>query len=103
MNPDVIAALAQPIAALCSFGAVTVIALMCFPSIRGAIVERMRQRTLRHADATDIVAQLATLRGEVYALREELAQTTRLLGSPNARPEGSSLPAGRQDRLPRET
>ena len=54
MNPDVIAAFAQPIAAVCSFGAVTVIALMCFPSFRAAIVERMRQRTLRHADATDI-------------------------------------------------
>jgi hypothetical protein len=58
-------------------GATTFLGLMCFPSIRAALVERIRQRALRQSDATDLGAQLAALRGEVYALRTELAQAPR--------------------------
>jgi hypothetical protein len=60
--------------AISGIGAVTFLCSLCFPSFRAVIVERMRQRTLRHADATDLGAQIAALRGEVYALRSELAQ-----------------------------
>jgi hypothetical protein len=60
--------------AISGIGAVTFLCSLCFPSLRAVIVERIRQRTLRHADATDLGAQIATLRGEVYALRSELAQ-----------------------------
>lgn len=60
--------------AISAIGAVTFLCSLCFPSFRAVIVERMRQRTLRHADATDLGAQIAALRGEVYALRSEIAQ-----------------------------
>ncbi len=60
--------------AISGIGAVTFLGSLCFPSLRAVIVERIRQRNLRHADATDLGAQIATLRGEVYALRSELAQ-----------------------------
>jgi len=100
MNPGVIEALAQVVAAVLGLGGATFFALMCFPSFRGAVVERMRQRTLRHADATDVVAQLAALRGEVYALRAELAEATGPLKALKDHPEALSLPAGRPGRAP---
>jgi hypothetical protein len=100
MNPGVVNAVAGLVAAVLGLGGMALFSLMCFPSFRGAVVERMRLRTLRHADATDIVAQLAALRGEVYALRTELAQATHAPGSLNARPEALSLPAGGQGRSP---
>jgi hypothetical protein len=98
MDPGVVDAVAGLVAAVLGLGGLTLFSLMCFPSFRGALVERMRQRTLGHADSADIVAQLAALRGEVYALRTELAQATRAPGSLSARPEGLSLPAGGQGR-----
>jgi hypothetical protein len=98
MNPDVIEALAGLAAAVLGMGGLAFFSLMCFPSFRGAIVERMRQRTLRHADATDVAAQLAALRGEVYALRAELAQGARPVGALSDHAEDLSLAAGRQGR-----
>jgi hypothetical protein len=61
----------------CGIGATTFLGLMCFPSIRSAFVERLRQRSLRRADTAEVTDQLAALRGEVYALRAELAQAPR--------------------------
>ena len=60
--------------AISAIGAATFLGSLCFPSLREAIVERIHQRTLRHADATELGAQIAALRGEVYALRSELSQ-----------------------------
>jgi hypothetical protein len=100
MNPAVIEAFAGLAAAVLGLGGLGFVSLMCFPSFRGAIVERMRQRTLRQADATDVAAQLAALRGEVYALRAELAQGARPVGALKDQREEPSLPAGRQGRLP---
>jgi hypothetical protein len=100
MSPAVIESIANALGAMVGLGGVTFFSLMCFPSFRAAIVERMRQRTLRHAEATDVVAQLALLRGEVYALRTELAQAVRPPGSLQDRPEGVPLPAGQPPRLP---
>jgi hypothetical protein len=54
-----------------------VLGSQCFPAIRTGFVERLRQRSLRHADTVDVTDQLAALRGEVYALRAELAQAPR--------------------------
>ncbi len=95
-DPGTIAMWSELIGPIVGMGACTFFGLMCFPSIREAVVERFRHRTLRHAEAADIVGQLAQLRGEVYALRSELAQATRGLpptngsvpisaGSPQAR------------------
>jgi len=67
--------------------------LICFPSIRAAFVERIRSRGLRHAEATDVVAQLNALRGEVYALRSELAQVSHAVGAGS--PPNHALPSGR--------
>lgn len=78
-------------------GAATFLGFMCFPSARAAFVERIRQRTLRHGDATDVVAQLAALRGEVYALRTELAQVARALpAGPPAASAGAPSSVARQ-------
>jgi hypothetical protein len=66
--------------------------LVCFPSIRAAFVERLRSRTLRHGEATDVVAQLNALRGEVYALRVEIAQVSHAVGAPP--PPNAALPSG---------
>ncbi len=82
-DPQTIAMWSELIGPIVGMGACTFFGLMCFPSIRGAFVERFRQRTLRHSDAIDIVAQIAQLRGEVYALRSELAQATRALPPAN--------------------
>ena len=76
-DPGTIAMWAALIGPIFGMGACTFFGLMCFPSIRGAFVERIRQRTLRHSDTTEIVTQIAQLRGEVYALRSELAQANR--------------------------
>jgi hypothetical protein len=81
--------LAQVIAAVTVPAWFAGIAALCFPSIRSAVADRIRQRTLRHAEATDVVAQLAVLRGEVYALRVELAQTTQALRSGNEAKDGA--------------
>jgi hypothetical protein len=64
--------------------------LLSFRPIREALLERLRDRRVRHADLTEIgaqlavlradtTAQMAALRGEVYALRTEIAQATRVL------------------------
>jgi hypothetical protein len=93
MDPSVIGELTGLMAVVLGVGGTTLFALMCFPSIRDAFVERLRHRGVRHADATDIVAQLASLRGEVYALRTELAQVSRSLPAGTERREGLALPA----------
>jgi hypothetical protein len=69
--------------------------LICFPSIRAAFAERLRSRALRHADATDVVSQLSALRGEVYALRVELAEVKRAVGA-GPSPHDPALPPGRE-------
>ena len=92
MDPAAIAAWTALIGPIIGMGAATFFGLMCFPTFRAAFVERMRQRTLRHSEATDIVAQIAQLRGEVYALRAELAQATRALPPGNGNAPVSSSP-----------
>ena len=97
MGPGSFAVIGAAIVPLFGVGLFTAFGLMCFPSIRGAVVERFRHRTLRHAEATDIVAQLAALRGEVYALRSELARATQGLPPGGAPPQlGAGSP---QDRI----
>jgi hypothetical protein len=99
MDPAVLNGIAEIVVPSLAVVCFTVFGLMCFPSVRAALAERGRQRSLRHADATDVVAQLAALRGEVYALRAELAQQTHLLsgGQP---PRDGLAAAGGRDRLP---
>ncbi len=89
-DPQTIAMWSELIGPIVALGCSTFFGLMCFPSIRAAFVERLRQRTLRHSDAVDIVAQIAQLRGEVYALRSELAQATRALPPANGAVPASS-------------
>jgi hypothetical protein len=54
-------------------------AALCFPSIRNGVSDWLSNRGLRNADAEHVSAELAALRGEVYALRAELATVTRAL------------------------
>jgi hypothetical protein len=54
-------------------------AALCFPSIRGGVSDWLSNRGLRNADAEHVTAELAALRGEVYALRSELATVARAL------------------------
>jgi hypothetical protein len=61
-----------------SGGAVFTLVALLFPSIRGAVADRLRHRGLRDADAVVMAAQLQALRGEVNALRTELAERDRL-------------------------
>lgn len=90
MGPGTLAVIGATVVPLVGVGIFACFGLMCFPSIRGAVLERFRQRTLRHADTADIVAQIAALRGEVYALRSELARATGALPSGSADPQISS-------------
>lgn len=83
MDPGSLAVIGAVVGPIVGVGTVTFFGLMCFPSVRAAVVERLRQRSLRHGDAADIAAQLAALRGEVYALRTELAKATQTLASGN--------------------
>jgi len=66
---------------------------LCFPSVRGALVERLRHRGLRDADAVTLGVQLQALRGEVSALRSEIAERDRLIPRhpPSGRIEGPSV------------
>ena len=57
----------------------TGLVMLCFPSIRAAFVERVRPKAMNRTDAAELAAQLAALRGEVYALRNELAQAVGAL------------------------
>jgi hypothetical protein len=98
MDPAVLNGIAEIVVPSLAVVCFTVFGLMCFPSVRAGLAERGRQRSLRHADATDVVAQLAALRGEVYALRAELAQQTHLLSGGQAPRDG--LAASGRDRLP---
>jgi len=95
MDPAVVEAFAQVVAAFVAGGGAVVLGLMCFPVIRTAVAERIRHRTLRHADAADITAELAALRGEVYALRTELAQTSHAVAALNEQVTRQALPPGR--------
>ena len=91
MNPAVLNGIAEIIVPTISLLCFTGFGLLCFPSIRASFAERMRNRALRHSDAADVVAQLAALRGEVYALRAELAQTNRALPSGQASQDARNL------------
>jgi hypothetical protein len=86
MDPAVLNGIAEIVVPSLAVVCFTVFGLVCFPSIRAGFLERMRLRTMRHADATDVVAQLAALRGEVYALRAELAEQTRAISAGQAPP-----------------
>jgi uncharacterized protein YqgC (DUF456 family) len=90
MGPGSLAVIGAVVVPLLGVSIFAGFGLMCFPSIRSAVVERFRQRALRHADAADIVAQIAALRGEVYALRSELARATGALPSVGGEAQMSS-------------
>ena len=59
-------------------GAAFSLVALLFPSIRGAVADRLRHRGLRDADAVAMAAQLQALRSELLALRSELAGRERL-------------------------
>jgi hypothetical protein len=99
MDPAALNGIAEIVVPAISIVCFTAFGLMCFPSVRAGFLERMRERGLRHADATDIVAQLAALRGEVYALRGELAQATRPLSAGQAPPAALTGSSGRNREL----
>jgi hypothetical protein len=98
MDPAVLNGIAEIVVPSLSVLCFTVFGLLCFPSIRAGLVERMRHRPLRHADAADLSAQLAALRGEVYALRAELVQHGRPLSAGQAPQDALGASSGR-DRL----
>jgi hypothetical protein len=86
MDPAVLNGIAEIVGPSIAVVCTTVFGLMCFPSIRAGFLERSRLRTMNQAEATDVVAQLAALRCEVYALRVELAQQTRNISAGQAPP-----------------
>jgi hypothetical protein len=93
MDPATLNGIAQivvPSLAIIVFGAC---GLICFPSIRAAMAERLRLRALRHADATEVMSTLNALRGEVYALRTEVAEVRRAVGAGSSS-QSPALPPG---------
>jgi hypothetical protein len=84
MDPAVVDQIASMIAGLAGITASFCFAALCFPSIRGGVAEWLSNRGLRKADAEQVSAELAALRGEVYALRTELASVARALSAPAA-------------------
>jgi hypothetical protein len=93
VDPAIFNGIAEIVVPTVSVVSCAVFGLFCFPSVRAALTERMRQRTLKHAEAVDIVAQLSTHRGELYALRGEIAEVRRALG-PGTQPQGPALSSG---------
>lgn len=94
MDPATLNGIAEIIVPTVSVVMCGAFGMFCFPSIRTAFADRLRSRALRHANATDLISQLSALRGEVYALRVELADVRRVVGagpSPHDRP---ALPPG---------
>jgi hypothetical protein len=85
VDPLVVKAIAEVVGPTVGFLAFGGILLICFPSTRGAIADWIRQRPLRHADAVDVMGQLAALRSEVQALRQEVDLTNRSLAAAAAR------------------
>ncbi len=71
-------------------GAMFTLVALLFPSIRGAVADRLRHRGLRDADAVVMAAQIQALRSELYALRTDLAERERLgpVNPPAGRIEG---------------
>jgi hypothetical protein len=86
MSPEILNGIAEIVVPSLAVMCFTAFALMCFPSIRTGFLERARIRALRQADAAEVSAQLAALRGEVYALRAEIAQQSRTLQAGQAPP-----------------
>jgi hypothetical protein len=93
MDPATLNGIAEIVVPSLSVIVFGVFSLVCFPSIRGALVERLRSQSLRHAQATEVMATLNALRGEVYQLRTEVADMRRAVGPGAA--EGPALPPGR--------
>lgn len=86
MNPAVIESFGAMIAGVTGILATFSFAALCFPSIRGAVADWLSNRGMRNADAIAVSQEMAALRGEVYALRAELATLSRSLTGPSAAP-----------------
>jgi hypothetical protein len=89
MGPDV---LVPAIGIVFGIGGPLVFAALCFPSVRSAVVDRLRGGAPRSGEADHAVAaQLAALRSEIYALRTEVATLARAL-PPNSNPSAQIGP-----------
>jgi hypothetical protein len=86
MDPAVISEFGALVAGVTGILATFSFAALCFPSIRGAVADWLSNRGMRNADALAVTSELAALRGEVYALRAELATVSRTLANPGAPP-----------------
>lgn len=70
-------------------GGPVLLAALCFPSIRSAVADRLRGDAHIEASDPEVVAQIAALRGEIYALRTEVAVISRAL--PGVSPQAGQL------------
>jgi hypothetical protein len=86
MNPLMLDGIVTLVGAAMCIGALLLFAGLCFPSLRSALVERLRGHGQGPIEAV-LLAEVRALRGEVYALRCEvapLAGVSQALGLPAA-------------------
>ena len=89
VTPEVLEQLIPIVAIVFGVSGGVCIAGFCVPSIRGALADRLRGRSLSAAaEVTAAVAEVRALRGEVYALRSELAAVSRALPAAGTAPGG---------------